>query len=95
MNTTVMTSTRIDTNTTGSSREPTSRLYYCRGCGTEAVGYYVPRGWYSTRRHLGEGGNGAIRLGLFCSLACMVSALTKLARGTQPLNPDLATTETV
>ena len=77
----------IPTFRIGPPREPSVRSYYCRGCGAEADGYYVPRGWYSTRRHLGEGGNGAIRLGLFCSLPCMLAALTKLARGTQPLDP--------
>jgi hypothetical protein len=77
----------ISTIRIGPPREPSLRCYYCRGCGAETAGYYVPRGWYSTRRHLGEGGNGAIRLGLFCSLPCMLAALTKLARGTQPLDP--------
>ena len=87
-----MTNTSVLTDKSDSPLEPCPRVYYCRGCGAEAVGHYVPRGWYSTRRHLGEGANGAIRLGLFCSLACVLSALTKLARGTQPLMPAPNTT---
>ena len=83
----MITTNPAPTNRIGPPREPSLRSYYCRGCGAEDDGYYVPRGWYSTRRHLGEGGNGAIRLGLFCSLPCMLAALTKLARGTQPLDP--------
>jgi hypothetical protein len=78
------------TDRVGPPHDPSLRSYYCRGCGTEAAGCYVPRGWYSTRRHLGVGGNGAIRLGLFCSLACILAGLTKLARGTQPLDPPSA-----
>jgi hypothetical protein len=84
---TMDTTTRIPPHRIDPPPQPSPRTYYCRGCGVEDKGHYVPRGWYSTRRHLGEGGNGAIRLGLFCSLPCLLAALTKLARGTQPLGP--------
>ena len=81
------TTTRIPTPRIVPPPPRSLRTYYCRGCGVEDTGNYVPRGWYSTRRHLGEGGNGAIRLGLFCSLACMRAGFTRLARGTPPLDP--------
>ncbi|WP_031173125.1 hypothetical protein [Streptosporangium roseum] len=49
------------------------RSFFCRICQRAERGVWVPAGWYLLER--APGGKGRhIRLGLYCSIACLVAA---------------------
>ncbi|OLM09779.1 hypothetical protein Ae706Ps2_6241 [Pseudonocardia sp. Ae706_Ps2] len=56
------------------------RSYFCRSCKLTAVGISVPTGWYLLERSPGGGGR-HLRLGMYCSLACVLSAAEDLKLG--------------
>ncbi len=58
----------------------TERNWFCRTCGTLEVGRHVPQGWYLLERQDAVNGNrsGKLRLGLYCSVACIVDQLPRL-----------------
>jgi hypothetical protein len=54
-----------------------ARPYFCRTCGREQVGLYVPRGWYSLCRHAGDMAR-PLRLGIYCSVECLIAGTPRL-----------------
>jgi hypothetical protein len=59
--------------------DPLHRPWFCRSCGCEyAPGRHVPPGWYSVARHTGDETRPTIRLGVFCSVACLADQLPRL-----------------
>jgi hypothetical protein len=60
----------------GASRpfgERAERSFFCRSCKRAHRGLWVPEGWYVVERATG-GGARHLRLGLYCSLACLEQA---------------------
>jgi Double-stranded RNA binding motif len=56
------------------------RTFFCRSCQMVERGLWVPSGWYLLER--APGGSGRhLRLGLYCSLACLMEAAGELAQG--------------
>lgn len=56
------------------------RYYLCRSCGRSEHGSFVPAGWYTVHRALG-GNIKQRRLGLYCTLACLMKAHRQLQAG--------------
>lgn len=55
------------------------RGWFCRSCGQEsAPSRVVPPGWYSIGRHTGVAKRPIIRLGVYCSVACIARQLPRL-----------------
>lgn len=57
-----------------------ARDYLCRSCGRSEHGTFVPAGWYTVNRALG-GHVKHRRLGLYCTLACLMKAHRQLQAG--------------
>ena len=56
------------------------RTFFCRSCQMVERGLWVPSGWYLLER--APGGSGRhLRLGLYCSLTCLMKAASELAQG--------------
>ena len=58
---------------------PTStKQFYCRTCKRteQTEDLMVPEGWYSVHRSWRSARTGFARLGLFCSLECLLESLT-------------------
>src|SRR5438132_11417393 len=53
--------------------ERSERSFFCRSCKRAHRGLWVPEGWYVVERATG-GGARHLRLGLYCSLACLEQA---------------------
>ncbi|MFC0622439.1 double-stranded RNA binding motif domain-containing protein [Kribbella deserti] len=53
------------------------RGYWCRTCGRREDGTFVPSGWYTVHRALGSKEQQR-RIGLFCSLTCLMRAHRQL-----------------
>ena len=53
--------------------ERAERSFFCRSCKRAHRGLWVPEGWYVVERATG-GGARHLRLGLYCSLACLEQA---------------------
>lgn len=53
------------------------RPFYCRTCNAQQDGQYVPEGWYGLSRALG-GPEKHHRLGLYCSLECLIAMMPRL-----------------
>lgn len=63
-----------------------SRPYYCRSCAAEVHALHIPKGWYSLGRHPGnEVAGGQLRLGLFCSAACVVAFMPRVVADEESL----------
>jgi hypothetical protein len=61
--------------------ERAERSFFCRSCKRVHRGLWVPEGWYVVERAVG-GGARHLRLGLYCSLACLEQAAAgHLAKG--------------
>jgi hypothetical protein len=60
-------------------REREPRPYFCRNCGEERLGIYVPADWYTLTRAPDAVGDRSIRLGVYCSLACLEAYLPRLS----------------
>jgi ribonuclease R len=58
------------------------RSFYCRSCRLTARGRWIPTGWYVLERAAGGGGR-HLRVGLYCSLACLAAAGSDLAAAEQ------------
>jgi hypothetical protein len=58
------------------------RSFYCRACRLTARGRWIPAGWYVLERAAGGGGR-HLRVGLYCSLACLAAADSDLAAAEQ------------
>jgi len=58
------------------------RSFYCRSCRLTARGRWIPAGWYVLERAAGGGGR-HLRVGLYCSLACLAAAGSDLAAAEQ------------
>lgn len=56
------------------------RSYFCRSCHMVARGRWVPAGWYLLERSVGGAGK-HLRLGVYCSVDCLVRAKDELAEG--------------
>lgn len=61
------------------------RTHFCRECKHERTGTAMPRGWYTLSRSLGPGdfragGASFLRLGIFCSLKCLLARLPEFQR---------------
>jgi hypothetical protein len=56
------------------------RSYFCRSCHMVARGRWVPAGWYLLERAVGGAGK-HLRLGVYCSVDCLVRAKDALAEG--------------
>lgn len=56
------------------------RSYFCRSCHMVARGRWVPAGWYLLERAVGGAGR-HLRLGVYCSVDCLVRAKDELAEG--------------
>ncbi|GAA3443349.1 putative dsRNA-binding protein [Planomonospora venezuelensis] len=66
--------------TTRSGHQASERSFFCRVCQRCERGLWVPAGWYLLERT--PGGKGRhIRLGLYCSVACLVRAGEMLEEG--------------
>jgi endogenous inhibitor of DNA gyrase (YacG/DUF329 family) len=71
------------------------RPFYCRTCQLVTMGRWVPAGWYSIERAPGGAGR-HLRLGLYCSLSCLIAAQEALTAGEReyavrrglPVDPD-------
>lgn len=59
------------------SRE--TRRYWCRECGRQVEAEAMPRGWYSLARHTGDYQRPPLRLGLYCSMACLIKQTPAMA----------------
>ncbi|GAT67321.1 ribonuclease II [Planomonospora sphaerica] len=58
---------------TRSGHQETDRSFFCRVCQRTERGLWVPADWYALERV--PGGRGRhVRLGLYCSVACLVAA---------------------
>lgn len=55
-------------------------MYYCRSCGRAEDGTFVPAGWYSIHRAIGAQEQQR-RLGLYCTLTCLIKAQRHLQEG--------------
>lgn len=55
-----------------------SRPFYCRTCNAKQMSRYVPAGWYGLDRALG-GPEKHQRLGLYCSLDCLIAMMPRLS----------------
>ncbi|WP_409186520.1 double-stranded RNA binding motif domain-containing protein [Amycolatopsis sp. VS8301801F10] len=64
----------------GSEPPHEARYYVCRSCSRSEHGSFVPAGWYTVHRALG-GNVKQRRLGLYCSLACLMKAHRQLQAG--------------
>lgn len=58
------------------------RSFYCRSCRLTARGRWIPAGWYVLERAAGGGGR-HLRVGLYCSLACLAAVGSDLAAAEQ------------
>jgi hypothetical protein len=56
------------------------RSYFCRSCHIVARGRWVPAGWYLLERSVGGAGK-HLRLGVYCSVDCLVRVKGELAEG--------------
>ncbi|MGH9068518.1 MAG: hypothetical protein ACRD0J_13680 [Acidimicrobiales bacterium] len=56
------------------------RTFFCHTCQLVARERWVPAGWYMVERSLGGGGH-HLRLGLYCSVDCMLGAGEELTVG--------------
>ncbi|WP_329087716.1 MULTISPECIES: hypothetical protein [unclassified Streptosporangium] len=66
--------------TTRGGHQEGERSFFCRICQRAERGMWVPAGWYLLER--APGGKGRhIRLGLYCSVACLVRAGEMLEAG--------------
>lgn len=54
------------------------RPWYCRSCGHIAHGPVIPRGRYSLSRHSGDRETKPVRLGIYCSAACLDPQMPRL-----------------
>lgn len=54
-----------------------ARLFFCRTCGVERVQQTIPRGWYRILRSTGKAQ--PVRLGIYCSVACLAAQMSRLA----------------
>jgi hypothetical protein len=55
------------------------RPWFCRTCGVEGpCGPNVPEGWYSLTRHTADVKRPLIRLGVYCSVACIAGQVPRL-----------------
>lgn len=60
--------------------QPAERSFFCRSCQMAERGLWVPAGWYLLER--APGGQGRhLRLGLYCSLECLMQAAGTLREG--------------
>lgn len=57
------------------SHEP--RTYYCRQCGKSTIGVRAPTNWYALQRFPSVNRAKPHRLGLFCSLQCLVAQMPR------------------
>ncbi|GIH97423.1 double-stranded RNA binding motif domain-containing protein [Planobispora siamensis] len=65
---------------TRSGHQESERSFFCRVCHRSERGIWVPAGWYLLER--APGGRGRhIRLGLYCSVTCLVQAGQMLEEG--------------
>ncbi|MDP9848128.1 putative dsRNA-binding protein [Streptosporangium lutulentum] len=65
---------------TRGGHQESERSFFCRVCQRAERGVWVPAGWYLLER--APGGKGRhIRLGLYCSVACLVRAGEMLGEG--------------
>lgn len=73
----------------GAARPPLRPLrpFFCRTCQTEREARYVPEGWYSVSRHMGGLETPMVRLGLYCSAACLARQMPRLAEQESILSP--------
>src|SRR5262245_3190307 len=53
------------------------RPFFCRNCGSEQRSLDVPSGWYLLSRQLSPT-EGKLRLGLYCSAACLTEQMPRL-----------------
>jgi hypothetical protein len=68
-------------NGASAQRERTGeRTYFCRGCLIAQTGRWVPAGWYTLERSVGGGGKSR-RLGLYCSVACIIDSEERIKAG--------------
>ncbi|GAA3168636.1 hypothetical protein GCM10010466_68410 [Planomonospora alba] len=66
--------------TTRSGHQENERSFFCRICHRSERGLWVPAGWYLLER--APGGKGRhLRLGLYCSVACLIAAGRMLEEG--------------
>ncbi len=57
---------------------PGPRPWYCRSCGHAETAEVIPTGWYALSRHPGNREERALRLGLYCSAACVEAQMPRL-----------------
>lgn len=57
---------------------PQPRPFICRSCGVSVEGVHVPHGWYSLRRHNNNPTERPLRLGVYCSIACLAAQIPRL-----------------
>jgi hypothetical protein len=55
-----------------------SQRWYCRNCGEAVIAPAIPPGWYSLVRHTKGVGTPNARLGLYCSIHCVVRQTPRL-----------------
>lgn len=60
--------------------EFSERTFFCRRCTLVSRGLYVPAGWYLLERSVGQRGR-HLRLGMYCSLSCLLEAAEDLRVG--------------
>jgi hypothetical protein len=68
------------------SDAPIEREYFCRTCGSTVRNRGIPSGWYQLQR-ANALISAPIRLGLYCSLSCLIDMLPRL----EGIDSDLAT----
>jgi hypothetical protein len=69
---------RILTGERRPDRNERIRPFFCRSCGKDEIGVLVPRGWYTLIRNVGDPERTPIRLGLYCSIRCLMSQGSRL-----------------
>lgn len=53
------------------------RVYFCRQCGKDVKGFYIPFGWYTIQRSQPVPLR-PLRLGMFCSIVCLSQQMPRL-----------------